>query len=150
MTTDFRIRTVHYRWAAALWTVGIIIGCSIPPSRLSTVEPALSFDKVAHFGLFAVFAVLWLRGLCPPRLPPPWSRFRRQGGIMFVLGALFAGGTELYQQLLPMKRTGDPYDALADGAGLAVGIGIYAIYLFVIGTAMSKAPGHDGLVDGRK
>lgn len=150
MTIDFRIRTVHYRWAAALWTAAIIIGCSIPPSRLASVEPALTFDKLAHFGLFAIFAVLWLRGLCPPCSSPPWSRFRRLGGLMFVIGILFAAGTELYQHLLPMKRTADPYDALADGAGLAVGIGMYALYLFVAATAMLEAHVNEGWVDDRK
>mgnify|MGYP006424787343 CR=1 FL=1 len=116
------LTTIHYRWLAGLWTVAILVGFSLPAASLSPVSAVLSFDKAIHFGLFAVFGGLWMRGLCPPGVRDGWARLRRRGVQLFVAGGLFAGGSEVYQHLMPIRRMPDPYDALANVTGLLVGI----------------------------
>lgn len=129
MNADTYCRPYYYSWAAALWTIGILIGCSIPPATLSPVDPALSFDKLIHFGLFAVFGVLWMLALCPPSGTTS-RKLWRQAGRLTLAGVLFAGATEMYQHVLPIERTGDPYDALADIAGVVAGVGAYVTYTY--------------------
>jgi hypothetical protein len=138
MSLPFSLTTAHYRWIAVLWTLGILAACSIPASSLSPIGPALSYDKLVHLALFAIFGALWMRALCPPTAEVSRSWLRRLGVRLLLLGSLFAIGTEVYQHVLPLQRMGDPYDALADGAGLGLGIGLYVLY--VHRTAESKSP----------
>jgi len=137
-----RLSTTHYRWLAGLWTVAILVGFSLPAASLSPVSAALSFDKVIHFGLFAVFGGLWMRGLCPPDEEAGWGQFRRRGLQLLGGGVLFAGGSEVYQHLMPIRRMADPYDALADVAGLLVGLLFYATYMARVRARRSTA-GHE-------
>ena len=118
--------SLTYWRLAFLWTVGIVVGCSIPATSLSPIEPALSADKLVHVGLFVGFGLLWMRGLCPPSNTPP-ALLRRRGLLLLGTGTLFAAGTEVYQHLLPVQRTGDPYDALADVGGLLVAVAAYVL-----------------------
>jgi len=124
MTSLLSLTTVQYRWLAVLWTLGIVVACSIPAASLSPIKPALSADKVIHFGLFAGFGLLWMRALCPPDAA---TSLRRHSLRLLGWGSLFAIGTEVYQHLMPLQRRGDPYDALADGSGLLVAVGLYAL-----------------------
>ncbi|MFB6099451.1 MAG: hypothetical protein ABEK84_10135 [Salinibacter sp.] len=125
------MRTVHYRWLAVLWTAGIVVAMSIPTGNLGNIQPALGFDKLIHALLFGGFGGLWLRGLCPPANGTRTTCFYRRGGLFFVGGVLFAGGTEVYQYVLPVERVADPYDMLADLTGFALAfIGYYAFYVW--------------------
>ena len=83
-------------------------------------------DKIVHFVLFAGFGGLWMRALCSP-VDGAWRQCRRRAVALLVVGGLFAGGSEIYQDLLPIRRSGDPYDAVANGAGLLVSILLYGI-----------------------
>lgn len=114
---------------AVLWTMGILVACSLPASSLSSIGPALSYDKIAHLGLFAVFGFLWMRAFFPPESDRSWAWLRRLSIRLLLLGGLFAIGTEVYQQVLPIQRLADPFDALADGIGLAAGIGLYVLHV---------------------
>lgn len=98
-------------WVAVLWTLVLWMGCSIPGNQIPDVN-VLSADKLAHIGLFAVFAVLWAR-VAPHR-------------SLAIAGWGLAFGTfiEVWQHLLPIGRTGDVYDVIADLIGLALGLGI--------------------------
>ncbi|PSQ78898.1 MAG: hypothetical protein BRD35_00205 [Bacteroidetes bacterium QH_7_62_13] len=122
-----RLSTEHYRWLAGFWTIAIVAACSIPAASLSPLGPALSADKAIHAGLFAAFGTLWMRTVCPPRDESP-GLFRRQALRVLGAGALFAVGTEFYQHLLPLKRTADPYDALANGIGLLLSVITYGVF----------------------
>jgi len=126
MAHFFPLTTTHYRWLAVLWTIGIVVACSLPPRSLSAVQPALGYDKIAHVGLFVGFAGLWMRVLCPPDRRPSMSGLGWYGLLLLGLGGAFAAGSEVYQHVLPLGRTGDPYDFLADGVGLLLGIVLYA------------------------
>jgi VanZ family protein len=121
------LSTAQYRGLALLWTTAILVAFSLPASALSPARTVLAFDKLIHAVLFGVFGCLWMRALCPPDTEAMWTTLRRRGGQLFGVGVLFAGGTEVYQHLMPIRRLGDPYDALADGLGLLVGILIYGL-----------------------
>ena len=122
-----KLTTTQYRWAAILWTVALLGAFSIPAANIPNVDPALSIDKVVHVILFLGFGVLWMRALCPPALPAP--QLRRRGLALVLGGGAFAGLTEVYQHLMPIRRFGDPYDATANLVGLvAAVIGYYAYH----------------------
>ena len=69
-------------------------------------------DKFAHFGGFLILAILWLRVY-------PGSIVR-----IIVYGVLFAILSEVYQHVMPINRTFDLADILADLGGLLVGVHI--------------------------
>lgn len=122
--------TLHYRVLAVLWTAGIMLAMTIPTGDLGSVDPSLGVDKIVHVGLFSGFGVLWLRGLCPPCSDEMKACFRWRGGLFFVVGVLFAGGTEVYQHLIPVQRMADPYDVTADLLGFVVAfVGYYVYYV---------------------
>jgi len=121
------LRTAHYRLLATLWTLGILVALALPAGNIPNTQ-ATGFDKLVHAALFAGFGILWLRGLCPPGKRGLGACFRRRGGLFFVVGILFAVGTELYQQLLPFERVADPYDVTADVVGFVVAFVGYYVY----------------------
>jgi hypothetical protein len=121
------LRTVHYRLLAILWTVGILVALTVPTGSVPDTQTT-GLDKVVHAVLFAGFGLLWLRGLCPPGQSGLRACFRRRGGLFFVGGVLFAAGTEVYQQLLPLQRVADPYDVMADLFGFVVAFVGYYVY----------------------
>jgi hypothetical protein len=121
------LSTSTYRRLAVLWTGAMIVGFSLPAASLSPVEAALGYDKAIHAALFFGFAVLWMRSVCPPGAQDA-AALRRCAVGMGVVGGLFAVGSEGYQHLLPIRRVADPYDALADGVGLLVGLLGYVLY----------------------
>ncbi len=99
------------RLLAVLWTVAILVACTVPGSGLPDSD-FLPFgqDKWAHAGLFFGFGWLWVRAL-PAR---PW--------LVVLAGVGYAVATELWQASLPTGRSGEVLDALADVLGLALGI----------------------------
>lgn len=104
--------------AAAAWTAGILIACSIPGSSLPDTA-LLSYDKVAHFVLFAGLGWLWMRALRIPLL--------RRAAVVLACGLAYAVLSEVYQGLLPFERAPDVYDALADSAGVATAVLLYVL-----------------------
>ncbi len=122
------MKTAHYRLLAALWTAGIVLAMSIPTGGFAGIQPGFGADKIVHAILFAGFGVLWLRALCPPDKDGLSARFRRRGGLLFVVGVLFAAGTEGYQYLIPIQRMPDPYDVTADLVGLVLAFVSYYVY----------------------
>ncbi|MEX0822096.1 MAG: VanZ family protein [Rhodothermales bacterium] len=108
-----------WRFAAAVgWTLLIVALCTLPGQNLPGTS-IVGADKFVHFGLFVGFAVLWLHV----------TRNGRTSAVrnVIVAGLLLAGGTEIYQGLIPFHRDPDLFDALANTAGLLSGV---AGYLF--------------------
>ena len=102
-------RTKLLYYAAVGWTVAIFIGCSIPGDGLP--HAFTRSDKVMHLGIFMLFSILWrLAGY----------------GVWRVLlaGALYGFLIEVWQGVMPLKRSFDMYDALADTVGALLGIAI--------------------------
>lgn len=101
---------------AVLWTLGILLACSLPGESLPSVG-LFAFDKLIHFGLFAGFGVLWC-----------WALPGRTTRVL-LFGLAYAVLTEVYQGFLPFERTPDPYDALANALGLLTAIFFVTRYL---------------------
>lgn len=97
------------------WTLLLLIGASIPGSTLDGLE-ILTFDKVIHTVGFAVFAILWLR-VFPDAIMK-----------LLVSGVLYGLFIEVYQHIVPINRTFDVYDAIADCMGLGIGIGLFFLW----------------------
>ena len=114
------------RALALLWTLLILIGVSLPGASLPKA-PVLSFDKVVHFGMFAVLGVLWLWAL--------QGSFRWQVARVLLGGGTYAVVTELYQGLLGTGRQPDVYDALANLLGLLAAVLLSILWRRWRGTA---------------
>ncbi|HEX9951919.1 MAG TPA: VanZ family protein [Rubricoccaceae bacterium] len=100
------------RFIAVAWTAGLFASTLAPGEYVPSV-PLLSFDKVVHVALFFGFAMLWL-ALYPAR--------RRA----VMLGGLTVGvAVEVLQHTLPIHRSGDAFDVLADAVGLALAFGAH-------------------------
>ena len=100
------------RRLAVAWTVLIAVACLIPGDRVPDVElRLLAPDKVVHVVMFLGFGALWMRVADRPL-------------AVAVSGVAFALAIEVWQTVLPIGRLGDPYDVVADLAGLAAGIGV--------------------------
>ncbi|MDT0632994.1 VanZ family protein [Rubrivirga litoralis] len=100
------------RRLAVVWTVLIVVACTIPGNQVPDVELRLvSPDKVVHVLMFLGLAWLWLRAGSRT-----WA--------VVAGGAAFALAIEVWQTVLPIGRFGDPYDVLADLVGLAAGVAL--------------------------
>ncbi len=96
---------------ALVWSVLILVLCSVPGESIPVDASLLSLDKWVHAGLFAAFGALWLRAR-PGR-----------GWAIFALGVAFGVGIEIWQGALPIGRSADVLDAVADVVGLVAGLG---------------------------
>jgi VanZ family protein len=116
MTMRFRLLS------AALWTALILVLCWTPQRWLPVEErpgswtQILRLDKVVHGGLFASFAVLWLRAL--PRL-------RNRHLWVGLAGTALAAATEVVQNVPIINREGEVQDAIADVAGVLIGFVVF-------------------------
>lgn len=97
------------RIAAIVWTIIILIGCTTPGPNVP-VGMTLH-DKVMHVIIFVPFAFLW--------------RLSGRGMVWVLLAGLGYGILiEVIQGVLPIHRSADVEDALADFVGTVVGAGL--------------------------
>ena len=103
---------------AWLWTLVIFGLCWLPgfflpkQERLPKSIFIPNFDKLVHFGIFAIFAFLWLRVI-------PGNR---RGFKVFLAGLAVAVISELGQNTSLVKRDGNAADTLADMIGVLLGL----------------------------
>ena len=94
--------------ASALLVLGVVVGSLLPGSEVPAVSVS---DKLQHFAAYALLA-LWFGGL---------SHRQAHGWValaLLLLGALM----EVLQGVLPLHRTADLRDLLANALGIAFGI----------------------------
>lgn len=105
-----RIRDRIY-WVS--WIALIFILSSIPGNDLPEV-PGFQPDKLVHFSLYFLLAILTLRafGTQQNRNRIPWI------ALIFCVGY---GVTDELHQLFVPGRSPSPWDLLADGIGAAIG-----------------------------
>ena len=113
-----KIDTITARRLAVIWTLLIFAACSLPGGQVPDVS-TLPVDKFAHFSFFLIFALLWMHA--------SEKALWRRALLVGTGGLIFGIGIELYQGWLPFSRASDPYDALADIAGLVLGLALYFI-----------------------
>lgn len=95
---------------ALAWTLVALVALLLP-GEIVPETSALSADKVVHVGLFALFGGLWLYAY-----PQALAR-------VFVAGVVFGVLTEVLQGALPIGRSADPWDIVANLVGLVLGMG---------------------------
>ncbi|HLL95618.1 MAG TPA: VanZ family protein [Spirosoma sp.] len=104
-------------YAAISWTVAIFIGCSMPGDGLP--YEVSNRDKLIHIGIFLIFGFLWR-----------WLGYRVI--IVLLSGAIYGFLIEVWQGVMPINRSYDLYDALADTVGTLLGIGLADLMKIVI------------------
>jgi hypothetical protein len=124
-----------FRAMATLWTLAIMALCWLPMDSIPKqggsgfwLFDLPFFDKIVHFGIFAVFAVFW--SMAAPG--PAHAKKILAGGV--VLAVL----TEVVQMLPAIGRQSDLDDGLCDVAGVLVGLGAMA---FVFGYLTRRSAG---------
>lgn len=97
---------------AVSYTLVLFILVSLPSKNISDL--ATINDKIAHLGTFTVLAIVWL-----------WAKKALQ--VVFWGCILFGIFIEFWQGVLPesFHRSFDWLDALADGIGTAIGLGVF-------------------------
>ena len=106
----------------------ILILTGLPGSLFPRVKPTLGLDKVAHILMYAGFAFACLWGY-RKQFVSNGSAYRKKAIILaLVISIAYGGLTEIMQEYLVPKRTGDWLDFLADSIG--TGIGVLIFYLF--------------------
>lgn len=104
--------TTLTRWLAILWTLIIFIGCAWPSAQLGLA--GLS-DKFQHLAIFALWAILWRSA---SRLSPL---------VLFGIGTLYGFLIEIYQLIMPINRSFEWLDLLADAVGILVGLALSVV-----------------------
>jgi hypothetical protein len=119
--TDRRSLWIFRLVAAVLWTLAILTVCWLPGELVQEVEgesPLFKIphlDKLIHWGIFAGFALLWLR----------LGESRRRYAGVILAGVGLAALTEVVQALVPpIHRDGEIGDFLTDSLGVITGIAV--------------------------
>ncbi len=95
------------------WAIIIGIACFLPIHEGPPTPPWLPYeDKIAHVILFLILGVSIVLN----------SRRTKWIGTGIILGLLYGGLVEVVQESLIEGRTGDYWDWLCDGIGLAFGV----------------------------
>ncbi|MCH5596918.1 VanZ family protein [Niabella ginsengisoli] len=116
-------------WPAIFWSAIIVILLVIPGSDLPEEASFLNipyFDKWIHFGLFALFVVLWCAIV---RYKSSTNTIKRNFILVTLTGILFGYIMELVQKYLVANRDYDMWDVVADSAGAIVGL-IFSLIVY--------------------
>ena len=106
----------------------ILILTGLPGSLFPRVKPVVGIDKVVHLLMYAGFAFACLWGY-RKQFVSNGSAYRKKAILLaLVISIAYGGLTEIMQEYLVPKRTGDWLDFLADSIG--TGIGVLFFYLF--------------------
>lgn len=102
-------------WKPILWLVVITTLCLMPPQDLPVQEfyTIPHFDKVVHFGMYFVLAILLVFPFQSVRLPVGWS--------LLLATLLIGGAIEILQFLVTSERSASWGDLAADMAGAMAG-----------------------------
>jgi VanZ family protein len=111
MPALLRVRGPLARSACAVVVLVSLVVLFTPASGVPFAPPGV--DKVIHAGLFALLA---LTGRWAGARPWPLA----------VVLVLYAGVSEVVQEVTPLNRTGSVADWLADAAGLLLGLAAWA------------------------
>ena len=95
------------RYAAIGWTIAIFVGCALPSNQIGV--DLSGRDKVAHAAIFLIFGLFWrLLGY----------RFWR----VLLAGFTYGFFLEIYQGVMPINRSFELADGVADTVGTLLGV----------------------------
>ena len=117
---------------ALAWMLIVLAALSIPGSTLPQVNFELA-DKMVHTACFFVLGLLWMRAL-------NGSGWRR-AAITLAIGVFFGVASEVYQDLMPINRLFDPFDAVADAVGVLLAVMVDLLVLSKKARAESNPAG---------
>ena len=106
--------TAIIRWLAIAWTIIMLLGCLTPHADIPGPIVDIN-DKLMHVVIFAPFSLLWM--LAGLRL-----------NSVLAAGFLFGAFIEFLQYVLPINRSADWIDLLADCIGTVVGVGLALVW----------------------
>ena len=101
-------RQTLFFWLAIGWTVAIFVACSWPGNGVPNLS---NNDKWGHAFVFFVFGIFWV-----------WSG--RKPGWVIGTGIAYGMLIEIWQGVMPLGRSFDWYDGLADAVGVLIGVGL--------------------------
>lgn len=115
-------KLINSYWPAILWSAIIIILLCIPGSDLPDETSFINvpnFDKWVHFGIFALFVMLW-NGAAS--LKKPQAGLIKKFILITIAGIVLGYLMELVQKYLVPNRDYDMWDVVADGIGAVTGL----------------------------
>ena len=112
---------VKYQLPLIIWAIVIFIESSIPSLRLPEIKSPIGPDKIAHFCIFLIFAVLSYRAFYYQSKFPKLKKYAIV--ISLILSSLYGYLDELHQFFV-VGRSYDMYDWTADTLGALVYLAI--------------------------
>lgn len=119
LNAAFFIRTIPFLFG--IWML-ITLYLTVMPAEYLVESRVFQYDKLGHFALFGGWAFLY-------GLFIMYYRRKTDVGLnrIFWIGFMFGAMVEMYQYLMPVNRSGNLYDLLANALGclaavLALGI----------------------------
>ncbi|MBX7224924.1 MAG: VanZ family protein [Chitinophagales bacterium] len=96
---------------AICWTTLVFYLCLLPKSELPKITflDRIYFDKVVHFGFYAIMFVFYLLALQP---------FRYKVVLSAVTCVIIGISVEFLQEYLPVNRSFDVWDIVANASGV--------------------------------
>ena len=117
-----RSKKVYFRYSiAVIWTTMIVAVCMVSATmvQIPGVDSMVGFDKLGHFGLYLIAAVLWMNAFFQ-HLPYGYAQ------MITLLGLITIGViVELMQAGLTTDRHFEYYDILANAVGCSAGVIIH-------------------------
>jgi len=118
---------LFYRVPLALYA-GLVLFLSLMPD---SGEPGYGWDKANHFAAYAVMSFLFMRAAAGGR-----PSIRAAVAAISVV-SLFGIGVEFLQSLTSTRKA-EALDALANGLGAALGVGVVALLSLIKNRAEVK------------
>lgn len=114
-----------------LWALAIFVGSSIPSEDFPDLK-IFSYDKLIHFGVFLVLALLTYRALRHQTRFPELAR----SPLLYTIALVAAYGAldEFHQSFIPGRRP-DLADFFADTLG-----GVFAVFLTHLWMKFRRGP----------
>lgn len=109
---------LKYNVASILWTLLILVLCLMPGHDLPSVE-IFEIDKVAHFGIYLILALLMYYGW---RKQSSFPSLHKNTMIkILILTSSYGFAVEIMQELFTTDRHFELLDALANSIGAVAG-----------------------------
>ena len=121
-------RLTRNSYPGILCGIVILILTGLPGSLFPSVKPSLGLDKIVHLIMYAGFAFACLWGYRKQFVSNGPAYKMKAVLLTVVIGIAYGSLTEIMQEYLVPKRTGDWYDFLADCIGTAVGSIVFCLF----------------------
>ena len=99
-------------WPVVAWAAVLFGQSSVPGSDIPKFIPTIGWDKLYHFGLYAILAILAMRSR-------RGSAFAVWSVLLFCVA--YGASDEFHQWFVP-GRTASVWDLLADSLGAGAGV----------------------------